>query len=342
MSDPSSTPSQSSIPSPEPIFQLATAYWGSATLLAAVNMGLFSLLSKGAFMASEAAAKLQSDTRAIEMLLNACCGLNLLDKSDERYQLTPLSAAYLVPGSPAYLGSALLWSLNQYPAWGTLSEAVRTGKPVVTPEEQLGDDPEKTRAFVLGMHERASGVARGVVRFLDLTGCARLLDVGVGPGTYSMLLAQQYPGLQSVVLDLPAVAAIASELIETAGLSDRVHVMAEDATQGEYGEEEYDAVLFSGVLHRMSPPVIERMLSGAKRALKEGGRVLVSDIMLDEEKTSPVFATLFSLQMLLTSGHGTAFSATECGAWLTRAGFTDISLRVLPPPLPYRVVSGRK
>jgi ubiquinone/menaquinone biosynthesis C-methylase UbiE len=342
MSDPSSTPSQSSIPSPEPIFQLATAYWGSATLLAAVNMGLFSLLSKGAFMASEAAAKLQSDTRAIEMLLNACCGLNLLDKSDERYQLTPLSAAYLVPGSPAYLGSALLWSLNQYPAWGTLSEAVRTGKPVVTPEEQLGDDPEKTRAFVLGMHERASGVARGVVRFLDLTGCARLLDVGGGPGTYSMLLAQQYPGLQSVVLDLPAVAAIASELIETAGLSDRVHVMAEDATQGEYGEEEYDAVLFSGVLHRMSPPVIERMLSGAKRALKEGGRVLVSDIMLDEEKTSPVFATLFSLQMLLTSGHGTAFSATECGAWLTRAGFTDISLRVLPPPLPYRVVSGRK
>jgi ubiquinone/menaquinone biosynthesis C-methylase UbiE len=276
------------------------------------------------------------------MLLNACCGLNLLDKSDERYQLTPLSAAYLVPGSPAYLGSALLWSLNQYPAWGTLSEAVRTGKPVVTPEEQLGDDPEKTRAFVLGMHERASGVARGVVRFLDLTGCARLLDVGGGPGTYSMLLAQQYPGLQSVVLDLPAVAAIASELIETAGLSDRVHVMAEDATQGEYGEEEYDAVLFSGVLHRMSPPVIERMLSGAKRALKEGGRVLVSDIMLDEEKTSPVFATLFSLQMLLTSGHGTAFSATECGAWLTRAGFTDISLRVLPPPLPYRVVSGRK
>jgi SAM-dependent methyltransferase len=342
MSDSSSTSSQPSFPSPEPIFQLATAYWGSATLFAAVKLGLFSFLSKGNATATEAALTLQADIRAVEILLDACCGLNLLEKQAERYSLSPLSATYLAPDSPAYLGSALLWSLNQYPVWGALTEAVRSGRPAVPPEEQLGRDREKTRAFVLGMHERALGVARGVIRFLDLTGCARLLDVGGGPGTYSMLLSQQYPGLEAVVLDLPSVVEIAAELIEQAGLSNRVHTLAGDATQGDYGEEEYDAVLFSGVLHRMSRPVIERMLAGAKRALKEDGRVLVSDVMLDAEKTSPVFATLFSLQMLLTSTEGAAFSALECEGWLSRAGFADIALRRLPPPLPYTVVSGRR
>ncbi len=342
MTDPTPASGTPPFPSPEPIFQLATAYWGSATLLAAVNLGLFSLLSNGGLTASEASERLPADARAVEMLLNACCGLSLLEKQEDRYHLTPLSAAYLAPGSPAYLGSALLWSLNQYPVWGSLTDSVRTGRPAVSPEEQLGADPEKTRAFVLGMHERAQGVARAVTRFLDLSGCARMLDVGGGPGTYSMLLAKQNPGLEAVVLDLPPVAAIAAELIENAGLSDKVRTLAGDATRGDYGEEEYDAVLFSGVLHRMSPPVIETMLAGAKRALQAGGRVLVSDVMLNDEKTSPVFATLFSLQMLLTSTDGAAFSARECGAWLSRAGFTDISLRSLPPPLPYTVVSGRR
>jgi ubiquinone/menaquinone biosynthesis C-methylase UbiE len=314
---------------PSAIMQLATGYWASATLLAANDLQLFGVLKDGAKTATEVAHALGTEARATEMLLDACCGLNLVAKQGAQYMLPSISAAYLVAGEPNYLGNALRWARDQYQAWGRLAEAARTGEPVMPPHH-LGDDPGRTRTFVLGMHDRAMGVARGVIRFLDLEGRTSLLDVGGGPGTYSMLLAREYPDLHATVLDLPGVVEVAQELIAGAGLSDRVEVMEADATFGDYGEDRYDAVLFSGVLHQMSVETIQRMLAGAYRALVAGGKVLVSDMMLDATHTQPVFSALFSLQMLLTSRQGGVFSAEECMAWLQEAGFGDVEVHRLP------------
>lgn len=329
-------------PDPGPIFQMATGYWSSALMLEASDLGVFAALGAGPMTAEDVAAHLRTDLRATAMLLNACVGLRLLTRDGDAYTLPPMAQAFLVPGTPGYLGSALRWSRDQYEAWGRLSEAVRSGRPVVRPEEHLGDDPGLTRAFVMGMHERAVGVARAVVGHLGLGAARRLLDVGGGPGTYSVLAAQTYPGLRCSVLDLPGVVAIASELVRDSGVADRVGVIAGDARSGDYGCEAYDAVLFSGVLHQMSPATIARMFDGAMTALQPGGVLVVSDMMLDETKTEPLFSALFSLQMLLTSSEGAVFSAAECVQWLDRAGFEEITALPLPPPLPYTVVRARK
>src|SRR5262249_21828818 len=153
-----------------------------------------------------------------------------------------------------------------------------------------GEDPEQTRAFVLAMHTRALGMARGVLHFLDFSQVETLLDVGGGPGTYAVLLTQKYPNLNVTVLDLPAVAAIADELIAEVGLSDRVQTRPGNAITDDYGTAAYDAVLFSGVLHQMSPETIQQMLAKARAALQPNGKVVISDIMLDATKTQPAFA----------------------------------------------------
>jgi hypothetical protein len=70
--------------------------------------------------------------------------------------------------------------------------------------------------------------------------------------------------------------------------------------------------------------------------------VLISDVMTEQGGASPTFATLFSLQMLLTSQEGGVFSAPDCARWLEEAGFTDVETRPLPPPLPYTVISARR
>lgn len=328
------------LPDPAPIFQLATGYWASATLLAANEIGLFGSLADGEKTAAALASQLNADARALAKLLDACCALGLVRKpAADTYALTVTAAAFLVPGRPGYLGSALRWSRDQFAAWGQLAESVRRGQPAVDPRLHLGDDPHQTRAFVLGMHERAQGVARGVVPFIDLTGCATLLDVGGGPGTYAALLARKFPQLKATVFDLPGIVAVTRELIQPSGLADRLTVLSGDATAGDYGSALYDAVLFSGVLHQMSPETIQVMFRGAGRALKPGGKVFVSDMMLDDSKTEPLFSTLFSIQMLLTSEHGGVFAATECHHWLTIAGFANVATQRLPPPLPYTIIS---
>jgi ubiquinone/menaquinone biosynthesis C-methylase UbiE len=332
-------------PDPTQIMELATGYWASAALLAANELNVFGALGEGSRTAEEVAEACGASVRAASMLLDACVGLGLLVKSTDdaeaQYANASASAAFLVPGRPGYLGNALRWSADQFALWGNLAESVRRNTPATDPEKHLGEDPEQTRNFVLGMHNRALGVARGVVPFLDLSGTETLLDVGGGPGTYATLLAQKYPGLQVTVLDLPEVAAIARELIAEAGMSERVQTLPGNAVTGDYGINAYDAVLFSGVLHQMAPDTIRQMLHKARRALKPGGRVIISDIMLEPGKNGPPFATLFSLQMLLSSNEGAVFSAEECASWLAEAGFAQATARRLPPPLPYYVVTGR-
>ncbi len=333
-------------PDPTVIMELATQYWNSAALLAANELDLFEALAAGPLSAARVAERLNSAPRATTMLLDACVGLGLLTKQAQEieatYANTPAAAAFLVSGGPGYLGGALRWGADQYGAWGHLAESVRQGSPAVPPSDHLGDDLEQTRTFVHGMHNRAMGVARGVIHFLDFSGVGRMLDVGGGPGAYATLLAAKYPELHATVLDLPGIVAVAQELIAQSDVADRVRTLPGDATTGDYGEALYDGVLFSGVLHQMSEITIRRMLAGAWRALAPGGRVVVCDIMLDSSKTQPTFATLFSLQMLLTSAEGAVFAADECAEWLAQTGFEGVEIKTLPPPLPYRVVSARK
>jgi hypothetical protein len=241
------------------IMRMATAYWDSATLLAAVEVGLFDALRHGPQTAAQVADEKRLDARAVVMLLDACLALGLVRRAGGGYALTEAAGSLLTTNGTGSLVTAILWSRDQYAAWGRLAETVRTGEPAVNPALHLGGDPEQTRTFVRAMHERALGMARAVVRFLDLEGCRTLLDVGGGPGTYATLLARYYPGLHVTVMDLPAVTAVAREFIEEAGMTGRVAVQPGDATSGEYGAGQWDAVLFSGVLHQMSPATIGRM-----------------------------------------------------------------------------------
>lgn len=330
-------------PDPTAIMQLATGYWSSATLLAAIELQLFGALAESPAPADAVARRIGVDLRAVTLLLDACVGLDLLVKEEPAplYRLSPCAAAFLTPGRPGYMGDAILWSADQYSVWGRLAETVRTGLPAAAPELHLGEDPEQTRRFVVGMHNRALGVARGLAPFLDFSGVRRLLDVGGGPGTYACLLAQNYPSLEVTVLDLPGIVAVARDLVREAGLSDRVQMLPGNAITDDYGSESWDGVLFSGVLHQMSTAVIRSMFARARVALRSGGRVIVSDMMLDPSKTRPLFSALFSLQMLLTSDAGAVFAAEECAAWLQEAGFTSVEVMPLPPPLPYTLVTGR-
>jgi len=137
---------------PTPILQMVTAYWGSMTLFAANEVGLFTALSRGPKDAAALAAELNVAERPLRLLLQGAAGLGLLTHQDGRFANTALAEAYLVEGRPAFLGNAIRYGADNYSLWGTLPNVVRTGKPVTGAEDYLGADREKTRNFVWGMH----------------------------------------------------------------------------------------------------------------------------------------------------------------------------------------------
>lgn len=325
---------------PTPLTELATSYWRSATLLAANRLGVFQAIGERACTAGDVARECEADTDATEMLLRAVAALGLLTKSGGRYTNTPLTREYLVPGRRTYLGDAFKYLDGIYPAWGGLAEAVRNGGPAMDPRAQLGGDEEQTRSFVRGMHNRALAIAPQVVEKVDLSGKRRLLDVGGGPGTYSLLLCKRYPELTAEVIDLPPVTRIAAEIVQEWGMEERVLLRPGDYLVDDFGNG-YDAVLLSGMLHRETPEVCRRLIQRAADSLSAGGTCVTVDVFLNEQKDGPEFAALFALNMMLTSDCGSAHSWAEVSDWLRGAGLGDIAIEHLPPPSPHTIVSGQ-
>lgn len=328
-------------PDPGPIVRLSTAYWDSQALLTANRLRVFDVLADGPRSAEQVADTLQLDGRATGLLLRACAGLGLLEHSAGRFANSPAAAAFLVSRSPAYMGNAIRYSDQLYATWGGLEDALRSGQPVLPAEAYLGDDPVRTRTFVHAMHGRALGIARALVGVLDLEGRRAMLDVGGGPGTYSVLLTERFPGLHSEVLELPGVAAVARELVAMAGASGRVSLRDGDYHSSDFGQGK-DVVLMSGMFHRETERSCRNLIERAQGCLVSGGQLVVSDVFTDEGGASPAFAAMFGLNMMLTAPDGGVHSDADVRRWMADCGFGGLRVVALPPPMPHRVVLGEK
>jgi len=328
--------------SPSRIIELASAFYDSCVLFTASDLGVFDKLAElEGGSADTIAEELGLDLRATRLLMDACVAVGLVVKEDGMYRNTPESDAFLVRGKPGDLSGAIRYNRDVYPAWGNLAKMVQTGKPVEKPELHLGDDADRTRTFVMSMHGRAMWIGRALVPLLNLEGRRKLLDVGGGPGAFSVLLAKAYPELSCTVIDLPEVVKIAAELIEQQGMSARVGTLPGDYHRFEFPGGN-DVVTIFGVLHQESPATIQDIFNRAHEALVPGGVIYIMDMMTDRSHTTPKFSALFAVNMALTTDTGWVFSDEELRNWLTNAGFVDTDVHPLPAPMPHWLASARK
>ncbi len=327
---------------PGPILQLATGYWASMALLTLNELGVFPALAGDRKGVGDLAEALSVDERALGFLLDTGLQLGLLDL-DERgtYGNSPLAETYLVPGKPTYLGGGLKYALDGFQVWGKLPDAIRTGQAQIEVEEYLGEDRERTRRFVYGMHHRGKGMARAIAEVVDLTGRSRLLDIGGGSGVYSELLCKRYPALTATLIDLPGVVAVAREILEAEGVADRVELEAGDYHHTDFGTG-YDVAMLNGVLHRETKQDCRELVARAAKALEPGGMLVAADVMLDETGHGPLFPTLFALNMLLTAPGGGAHTVEDHVAWMEAAGLEEVEVITLPPPAYHTVVIGHR
>lgn len=291
--------------------------WGfraSRVVQVAVSLNLFARVASGAETADEIAEACGTHPGMTERLLICCCALGLLHKVTDRYENTRLARTYLLPDAPLYQGDIIGHGAELWDFWTRLEAVVyggtRDASPEVVPPKP---SDQRHQNFIRGMHNiSVTGTAQMVAQNADLTGCRRLLDVGGGPGTYSIALCQRYPTLTAVVFDLPETLAITRETAARFSLSSRVLTQEGNWNQPDYGSD-YDAALFSNVLHGPASGALDK-LGKALRALNPGGRLIVHDFLLNNEKTGPAPAALFNM----TVG---AYSIREMLDVVAEAGF---------------------
>jgi ubiquinone/menaquinone biosynthesis C-methylase UbiE len=327
---------------PSRIVRMASAFQESCLLFAASDLGVFKKLSElGNANAAKLAAELGLDPRGCRLLLDACTAIGLLQKKDDDYSNSPEAGAFLVPGQAGDLSGALRYNRDVYSAWGKVTELARTGSPVENPELHLGEDEARTRTFVMSMHGKAMAVAQQTLAVVDVKGRRQLLDVGGGPGTFAGLLAKGNPELFCTVLELAPIAAIGKDLVAKQAQSERVTFLPGDYHTTPFPKGN-DVILFFGMMHQEPVDSIRDLLRRAFDAMSPGGVVYVMDMMTDASHAQPPFSAMFAVNMALTKEHGWVFSDTELRGWIEEAGFSDFTVKPLPPPMPHWIASAHK
>lgn len=296
--------------------EIWSGFRSSRVLITANNYRIFDYLKKTQ-SAREISQKLNIDLRATEILLDALTGIGLLKKSAHKYRNANISNRFLVKDSPYYQGDIIRHANNLWKNWSGLDEVLQTGKPA-----QRSRDYE---AFVLGMHNIATLKVKDVIKAIGLKGVKTALDLGGGPGTYSMEMAKR--GVGVTLFDYPEAIEIAKRLIEKEGV-EGVNFIGGDFMIDDIGRG-YDLVFVSQILHAYSEKENLQILRKSKETLNEGGRIAIQEFYISEDRTHPLQGALFSVNMLINTQFGRCYSPREIKKWLVKSGLKNIKERLL-------------
>lgn len=325
---------------PAELLKINGNYWETCALHAGVKLDLFSPLTVKPYTCAELSQQLEIPERGLSMLLDALAAMQLLEKHGDHYATEASAAKLLDRAAPGYLGYIVMHHHHLVASWSRLDEAVRDGGPV---RDRISHEPTEVEreSFLLGMFNLGMLNAPKVAEQVDLSKRHRLLDLGGGPGTYAIHFCLQYPQLQATIYDLPTTRPFAESTLQKFAMTERIDFVAGDFTAGPLPGG-YDVVWLSHVLHSEGPQGCGKLLASAVAALEPGGLLLVQEFILEANRAAPLFPALFSLNMLLGTPDGQAYSEPELVRLMDKSGLSQIERLPIELPNGAGVMAGRK
>jgi 8-O-methyltransferase len=306
------------------VLQVAEKVFDAAVLFALFELGVFRLLVDGPRSGDDLHREVGGDAESLRGLLDAAVALGILSRAEEGYAADEALRDCLGrEAAPAYLGE---WVAFLHALAGPLvrvAETVRTGRPAGTTLEGAGEDGVAARRLTRAMDAYARGRGLELADHLDWSDTRTLLDLGCGPGTYALAIAERYPAIRATLLDLPGPIAEARRIAAARGQAGALHFLAADALAW-VPEHGYDTVLVSNLLHMLGPPRARALLGRCYAMVNPGGRIIVQAQYLNDDRTSPRWATLLNLILRVATPDGRNHSVGETAEWLRGAGFTGV------------------
>ena len=327
---------------PSHIMQVGMGFWGSKTLLSAVELELFTKLGSGEMTGPHIADALELDARAIPDFPDALVALELLDRESEGsealYRNTQATAIFLDKASPAYIGGILEMSnARLYRFWGDLTEALQTGQPQNEIKhtgkpmfEELYSDPDRLEQFMNAMVGISLGPFNALAEKFDFSKYKTLCDVGGATGQLSTIVANRHPHMRCTSFDLPVVEPIARRTIEAAGVSERVTAVGGDFFVDHLPKA--DVITMGLILHDWDLEGKMHLIKAAYDALPEGGAFIIIENLIDDARRENVFGLLMSLNMLIEFGNAFDYTGADAAGWCKEVGFKQTEVVALAGP----------
>ena len=330
--------------------RLIGGYQISAAIGAVARLGVADALAAGPMGPQDLAARVGADARSLGRTLRALEDAGLFTKLDDgRIALTALGEL-LRSDAPTSARRGAIASTEEWRwrAYGHLTHSVRTGEPGFALAhgcglwEYLAREPDAAAMFNESMSRVAAANAAALVRTYDFRNVSRLVDVGGGHGLLASAVLQANPHMHGVIVDLPGVIDGARTRMSEAGLTDRCELIAGDFFDAVPAGG--DAYVLSWILHDWDDRSAARILANCRSAMREGGRLLVIEMVIpsgEEPPASPDLDRLIKaadLEMLTIVG-GRERTAIEYRELFMTAGFELTRILALDS-LPWSLIEG--
>jgi hypothetical protein len=327
------TPTATSRPTPEHIFNTLNAYEQSAALKAGIDLDIFTAIADGANTSALLAAKTGAAERGVRILCDYLTIHGFLTKGKESYALTQESAVFLNRHSPACLASMadFLWNPWHKKNFDALAEAVRKGGTAGA----VGDNTKPNDELWINFARSMAPLAIPAAEFIaGLTGAAegkpcRILDIAAGHGMYGITVAKRNPHAQIVALDWPGVLEVAQENAKKFGVADRYTPRPGSAFEAEFGTG-YDFVLLTNIFHHFDMKTCEKLMRRVHAALNPGGKAITVEFVPNEDRVTPPTSAAFSLVMLAGTDAGDAYTFSQYEKMFGNAGFVKTTQHTVP------------
>lgn len=329
------------------LFSITSGFVNSQVLAACLELDLFKQLADGPQAVAALAAANRLTEERMRRLLLAAHSLALLEqRGNDRYGLGPHGAVLNAdPGLEAlarhhralYRDLADPVALLRDPAPAT--ELSRLW-PYAAHADRASIATEAVADYTALMGASQAMVAEQVLQAFSFASFPSLLDVGGGNGSFVSHVAARYPQLQLALSDLPAVAPLARQRLQQAGLAERVTVHGGDFHRAPLPPGQA-LISLVRILHDHDDAPVAQLLASCHQALLPGGTLLIAEPMLDAPGAEDMGAAYFGFY-LLAMGSGRARSIGELSDMLRQAGFKHIRSHRTALPLVCSVLSAQR
>ena len=308
------------------------AYWESMILYFAADLQLADRFNEGSRTSTELADELELHEPSLYRFMRTLAGMGLLTEVGERtFELTDLGRALQrhAPGA-AYATIMTMTGPMVLRTWSHTIHSLKTGKSafVVANEkplfDYLADRPHMASLFSESMVGFHGAEPPAVAAAYDFNQFGSIVDCGGATGNMLIHILQKHDKPRGVLYDLPGVVKDAPDFIEKHGMGDRISI--ESGSFFDSVPAGHDAYIFSHIIHDWYPDQCQKILSNCRMAIKEGGKLLIVEMVLPEGDT-PHPGKILDIMMLVGPG-GQERTPSEYDTLLAGAGFK--MTRVIP------------
>jgi O-methyltransferase domain/Dimerisation domain len=313
---------------PDHILQTGMGFFASKTLLSAVEMEVFTELAKGPETLESLTGRLGLHARSSRDFLDTLVALGFLQRTNSHYSNTPESDLFLDRHKPSYIGGILeMANKRLYHHWRRLTTALRTGQNQneaageEEPFSALYGDPARLKGFLRAMTGLSRGANMAIASQFPWADYKTAADCGTAQGDLIVQVALKNPHITGTGFDLPEVAPIFEEYVETNGLSSRVKFQP-----GSFFTEplpKVDVIMMGHVLHDWNLEEKKMLVRKAYEALPSGGAFIAYDCLIDDDRSKNASGLLMSLNMLIETPGGFDYTGADCTGWMRDAGVRE-------------------